>query len=92
MPKPAPGKPKTAKRRAPAQNRLPNPPKRANSKQAKLIAMLQRNEGATIEQMAKAFGWQTHTVRGVLSGVLKKKLGLKVVSTDAEGGRVYRIA
>jgi len=92
MSKPASRKPKAAKRSSHGTKPRPTPAKRANSKQAKLIAMLQRNEGATIEQMAKAFGWQPHTVRGVLSGVLKKKLGLKVVSTDAESGRVYRIA
>lgn len=92
MSKPASRKPKAAKRSTPGTKPRPMPAKRANSKQAKLIAMLQRNEGATLEQMAKAFGWQPHTVRGVLSGVLKKKLGLKIVSTDGESGRVYRIA
>ena len=66
---------------------------RQNTKQAKLIAMLRMPEGATIGQIAKAFGWQRHTVRGVLSGALKKKLGLIITSAKAEEGeRVYRIA
>jgi hypothetical protein len=66
---------------------------RPDSKQAKLIALLRRPEGATIAQVAKTFGWQAHTVRGVFSGALKKKLGLTVTSDKAEGGvRVYRIA
>jgi hypothetical protein len=50
-------------------------------------------EGATVAQLGKAVGWQPHTVRGALSGSLKKKLKLKVVSERPEGGeRVYRIA
>jgi len=69
------------------------PRTRANSKQAQVIAMLQRPEGATIAQLCEATGWQAHTVRGTLAGALKKKLGLTVVSEKLEGGeRVYRIA
>jgi hypothetical protein len=65
---------------------------RAESKQAKLIAMLQITEGATVEEVAKAFGWQPHTVRGAIAGALKKKLGLDVTSEKVDGrGRVYRI-
>lgn len=65
---------------------------RADSKQARLIEMLKRPEGATVVQIADAFGWQTHTVRGALSGALKKKLGLAVTSEKLEGGaRLYRI-
>ena len=62
------------------------------TKQARLIAMLRRPQGATIEQMAETLGWQPHTVRGTLSGALKKRLGLTVASTEEERGRVYRIA
>jgi hypothetical protein len=66
---------------------------RADSKQAKLIEMLKRREGATIEEIAKAFDWQPHTVRGAIAGALKKKLGLNVVSEKNENrGRIYRIA
>ena len=63
------------------------------TKQQRMIDMLRRREGATVAQLGKAFGWQPHTVRGALSGSLKKKLGLKIVSDRPEGGeRIYRIA
>src|SRR5215831_18343541 len=62
------------------------------SKQAAVIAMLQRPEGVTIEEIASAMGWQRHTVRGLFSGTLKKKLGLALASAKEERGRVYRIA
>ena len=65
---------------------------RDGTKQAKLIEMLRRPEGATIDQIVKATGWQKHTVRGAIAGALKKKLGLNVVSKkDEDGPRVYRI-
>ena len=65
---------------------------RGNSKQAQVIAMLARPEGATIEQICAATGWQSHTVRGTFAGTLKKKLGLNITSTKDEiHGRVYRI-
>ena len=53
--------------------------------------MLRRQEGATVDEVASATGWQRHTVRGVFSGTLKKKLGLSIASTKEERGRVYRI-
>jgi len=66
---------------------------RAVSKQARLIEMLQRPEGATIDEIVKALTWQSHTVRGAMSGALKKKLGLKVESEKvSDRGRVYRVA
>ena len=66
---------------------------RAGTKQAALIAMLRSPEGATIEEITAANGWQSHTVRGAIAGALKKKLGLQVTSEKVEGrGRVYRIA
>jgi hypothetical protein len=65
---------------------------RADSKQAKLIEMLRRPEGASIEEIVAAFDWQAHTVRGAIAGALKKKLGLDVTSEKIDGrGRVYRI-
>jgi hypothetical protein len=75
---------------------LPDPepqsdPKRP-SKQDEVIAMLRRPEGATIDEVASATGWQRHTVRGVFSGTLKKKLGLTLASAKEERGRVFRIA
>jgi hypothetical protein len=68
------------------------PRTRENSKQAQVIAMLKRPEGATIPQICEATQWQAHTVRGTFAGAFKKKLGLTIVSDKAEGGvRVYRI-
>jgi hypothetical protein len=65
---------------------------REGTKQATLIAMLRATEGATIEEITSATGWQSHTVRGAMAGALKKKLGLEVTSEKVEGrGRVYRL-
>ena len=61
------------------------------SKQDAVIAMLRRPEGATVDEVASVTGWQRHTVRGVFSGTLKKKLGLTLASAKEERGRVYRI-
>ena len=69
------------------------PRTRENSKQAQVVAMLKRPEGATIPQICEATGWQAHTVRGTFAGAFKKKLGLTITSDKAEGGvRVYRVA
>ena len=69
------------------------PAARSGSKQALLIDLLKRKGGATIDEAVAATGWQRHTVRGVISGALKKKLGLTVVSASVDGrGRVYQIA
>jgi hypothetical protein len=57
------------------------PTPRAGTKQAKMIELLMRPEGATVAQIAKATGWQHHTIRGAISGALKKKLGLNVEAT-----------
>jgi Protein of unknown function (DUF3489) len=66
---------------------------RAGSKQALLVGLLRRKEGATIGEAVKATGWQPHSVRGAISGTLKKKLGLAVTSEKVEDrGRVYRVA
>mgnify|MGYP003652217760 CR=1 FL=1 len=65
---------------------------REGTKQATLIAMLRAPDGATIEEITAATNWQSHTVRGAMSGALKKKLGLEVTSEKIEGrGRVYRL-
>lgn len=65
---------------------------RDGSKLAKLIALLRRKDGATVDQIAKAFDWQRHTVRGAIAGALKKKLGLDVISEKSgDGARIYRI-
>mgnify|MGYP001052966626 CR=1 FL=1 len=65
---------------------------REGTKQATLIAMLRAPEGATIEEIMGATGWQSHTVRGAMAGALKKKLGLEVTSEKVEDrGRVYKL-
>jgi hypothetical protein len=64
---------------------------RAESKQARIIAMLRTPGGATIEAMVHASGWQQHSVRGFLAGVVRKKLGLNLISDAGDSGRVYRI-
>ena len=69
----------------------PEPDAKRPSKQDEVIAMLRRPEGATVDEVASATGWQRHTVRGVFSGTLKKKLGLTIASAKEERGRVYRI-
>ena len=66
---------------------------RETSKQANVIAMLKRTEGATIDQICEATGWQPHTVRGAMAGALKKKLGLDIQSSKESGGdRIYKIS
>ena len=71
----------------------PTPPtQRQGTKQAQLIAMLRAPEGATIEEIVTATGWLSHTVRGSMSGALKKKLGLAITSEKVDGrGRVYTL-
>ncbi|KGJ18757.1 DUF3489 domain-containing protein [Paracoccus sanguinis] len=62
------------------------------TKQETLIAMLRAEGGATIDEIVAATGWQPHTIRGVISGVLKKKLSLEVTSEKVEGhGRIYAL-
>ena len=78
---------------AEAANAQPKAPKLRNgTKQALMIAMLRRPEGATVEQIAEATAWARHTVRGAMAGALKKKLGLEVTSEKVESrGRVYKL-
>lgn len=67
--------------------------RRKGTKQAQLIEMLRAEGGATIDEIVEATGWQPHTIRGAMSGALKKKLGLTITSEKVEGrGRVYMIA
>lgn len=66
---------------------------RPGTKQAKLIERLRQAHGASIADLVKVTGWRAHSVRGVMSGVLKKKLGLSISSEkDASGERRYRLA
>ena len=72
-------KAKAAKPGRPERAEKPTP--RAGTKQALMIDLLKRPEGATVEQIAAATGWQHHTIRGAISGALKKKLGLTIEAT-----------
>jgi Protein of unknown function (DUF3489) len=84
---------KTAKdisraRSAPASSK---PAARPDTKHARIIAMLRSSAGATIAAMMTATDWQQHSVRGFLAGVVRKKLGLDLVSEQTDKGRVYHI-
>ena len=74
---------------------MANPPRPhkadPGTKQSRVIAMLQSPAGATIAAMMKATGWQQHSVRGFLAGVVRKRLKLKLNSTKVDGTRVYRL-
>ena len=69
--------------------RLPEPG--AGTKNTRVVAMLQDREGTTIATIMAATGWQQHSVRGFLAGVVRKKLGLTLVSANGANGRIYRI-
>ena len=64
---------------------------RTETKQDRILAMLRAPSGVTIDAMMHATGWQQHSVRGFLAGVVRKKLGFNLVSAATEGGRLYRI-
>jgi hypothetical protein len=91
-PAPAEGKKKggaAKKRERTKASRAP----RTDTKQARLIEMLKRAKGATIDEIVEELEWQAHTVRGAIAGALKKKLGLDVISEKVQGrGRVYKLA
>ena len=57
-----------------------------------MIEMLRRRQGATVATIMKATGWQPHSVRGFLAGVVRRKLGLALVSEKTGDERIYRIA
>jgi hypothetical protein len=66
---------------------------RRGTKTAKILALLRRPAGASLSELKKATGWQAHSVRGFLSGAVKKKMGLHIDSVSRDdGGRAYRVA
>jgi len=72
--------------------KTPQKTKSPTSKLSQLETLLRRPEGATIAQLSTALNWQPHSVRGAMSGSLKKKRGLKIADEKAEGTeRVYRV-
>jgi hypothetical protein len=84
--------PGAAAARVPLAKGVAKPPKaEPGSKQSHVIAMLQSPAGATIAAMMKATGWQQHSVRGFLAGVVRKRLKLKLGSKKVDGERIYRI-
>ena len=91
---PAADTPAKAKKAATGRDTAKGPVKqRTGTKQALVVEMLRRPEGATVDQIMDATGWQRHTVRGAFAGAIKKKLGLAIASEKVEGGaRVYRVA
>jgi hypothetical protein len=81
-------KPASRKRSAPASSKSTARP---DTKHSRIVAMLQAPAGATIAAIMTATDWQQHSVRGFLAGVVRKKLGLNLVSEQTDKGRVYRI-
>ena|SRR3979409_2264066 len=81
-------KPKSRVRSAPVSSKPATGP---HTKHARIIAMLRTPAGATIASLVAATEWQQHSVRGFLAGVVRKKLGLNLVSEQTDKGRVYRI-
>jgi hypothetical protein len=85
--KPAPKATKAKQAKASKPAKAPRP----DSKKEIVLALLRRDQGATLAEIAKATEWQNHSIRGFVSGHVAKKMGLTVESTKSEGERTYRI-
>lgn len=84
-------KPQRQKKRGAATTTAASKAARPNSKIASVIEMMRQRGGATLNAIMDATDWQAHSVRGAISGAIKKKLGLKVVSEMRGEERIYRI-
>jgi hypothetical protein len=71
---------------------LKNEASKSGSKQARVLALLSSPKGATIAAIMQVTGWQRHSVRGFLAGVVRSRLKLNLISQKVDGDRVYRIA
>ena len=92
-PKRRASKTSATKRNTKAKPVKPSSAPRRGSKTAKILALLKRPGGASLPQLQKATDWQAHSVRGFLSGAVKKKMGLRVISAKlADGTRSYRVS
>ena len=83
--------PKSVARSAPAEIKTTISPNRAETKHARILAMLRAPAGTTIAAIMTATDWQQHSVRGFLAGVVRKKLGLNLVSEQTDEGRIYHV-
>ena len=84
-------KPRQPKSEASTEDTKARTPKRSRKggKLATVVAMLRRPKGASVDELSKATGWQTHSVRGAISGAVKKKMGLTVTSSKSGDVRRY---
>jgi hypothetical protein len=83
--------PKSGAQSAPTEIKTTISPNRAETKHARILAMLRAPAGTTIAAIMTATDWQQHSVRGFLAGVVRKKLGLNLVSEQTDKGRIYQV-